>query len=288
MSQNDPCPTRLRQIALIAGDIDRARYLLTTILGTEIVFEDPQVAQWGLKNFLVAIGGDIIEVCSPFKPDTTVGRLLEKRGDGGYMIIMQTIDAAAQRKKIESNKWTKVIYSHSHDDAECIQYHPKGIPGGMMPELDSHKPSPTNPTPLEDVFSPWHPCGSDYEQYSAGMKRCSHLRLLGATCRLSPGQTDTEAAAGLWEKYFGVRRESSDLVFTNARLKFVPGVHGQPEGLESVTVEIKGKERFDKALDVVSKEGLCGDGWANILGVKWYFVLSSEESSGRVEERSRL
>lgn len=63
-------PTRLRQIALIAEDLERAAYLLvcglfvlvsfvhlpyclqTTILGTEVVFVDPQVAQWGLKNIL--------------------------------------------------------------------------------------------------------------------------------------------------------------------------------------------------------------------------------------------
>ena len=132
--------TRLRQIALIAEDLEKARHLLvskqpgrwtrnyqliislqTTILDTEVVFVDPQVAQWGLKNILgeylkspvvdpesdtgtVAIGGDIIEVCSPFKPDTTVGRLLEKRGDGGYMIIMQTIDAAIRRQYIESKR----------------------------------------------------------------------------------------------------------------------------------------------------------------------------------------
>lgn len=78
---------------------------------------------------LVAIGGDIIEVVAPFKSGTTAGRLLNKRGDGGYMIIMQTVDAAARRKHIESNKLAKVIYSHSHGDAECIQYHPKGIAG---------------------------------------------------------------------------------------------------------------------------------------------------------------
>ncbi|KAK5420109.1 hypothetical protein LTR06_001579 [Exophiala xenobiotica] len=47
-----PSPTRLRQIALIAQDIERAKYLLTTILGTEVVYIDPQVAQWGIKNFL--------------------------------------------------------------------------------------------------------------------------------------------------------------------------------------------------------------------------------------------
>jgi hypothetical protein len=69
------------------------------------------------------------QVVSPFKPNTTAGRLLSNRGDGGYMIIMQTMDADKRRSSIESNGLAKVIYSHDHDDVVCIQYHPKGIPG---------------------------------------------------------------------------------------------------------------------------------------------------------------
>lgn len=83
----------------------------------------------------VAIGGDVIEVCSPFEKGTTAGRLLDKRGDGGYMIIMQTMDAAARRKYIESKGLAKVIYGYEHDDVVCVQYHPKGIPGESEPCL---------------------------------------------------------------------------------------------------------------------------------------------------------
>lgn len=146
-----------------------------------------------------------------------------------------------------------------------------------MPELDSHRPSPSNPTPLESPFSPWHACGSDYERYSAGMKRCSHLRLVSAACRLAPRNTDPEAAAQQWQDYFGVEKRGSELAFTNARLKFLPGADGQQEGLESITIEVRGKTRFDKLLDAVSKEGLCGDGWTNLLGLKWYFTLKEDE-----------
>jgi len=45
------------------------------------------------------------------------------------MIIMQTTDAAARRKYIETQKLSKAIFAHSHGDVECVQYHPKGIPG---------------------------------------------------------------------------------------------------------------------------------------------------------------
>ncbi len=45
------------------------------------------------------------------------------------MIIMQTGDAVARKSYIEAKKLAKVIYSHEHDDACCIQYHPKGIKG---------------------------------------------------------------------------------------------------------------------------------------------------------------
>src|ERR1700755_2364559 len=92
-------PTRLRQIALITPTplFPRARHLLTTVLRSPVIFTDPAVGQWGLSNILVTIGGDIIEVCAPLpshwggsreeRRKTTVGRLLERSGEGGYMII---------------------------------------------------------------------------------------------------------------------------------------------------------------------------------------------------------
>lgn len=55
--------------------------------------------------------------------------MIEKRGDGGYMIIMQTMNADKRRAYIESKGLSKVIYSYQHDDVHCIQYHPKGIKG---------------------------------------------------------------------------------------------------------------------------------------------------------------
>ncbi|KAK5941431.1 hypothetical protein PMZ80_006710 [Knufia obscura] len=264
-------PTRLRQIALITDDLDRAEHILT-----EVVFVDPGVAQWGLKNILVAIGGDIIEICAPTKPDTTVGRLLKKRGEGGYMIIMQTLDAAARRRYIEDNGLAKVIWGREHDDVTCVQYHPKGIAGGMMPELDSHTPSPSNPTPLASAFSPWHACGSEYEKYAAGMERASHLKLVGAACRLGPGQTDTQGAAQQWQNYFGVERQESELVYTNARLKFVAGSNALPEGLESITIQVQGKDRLNEMLAAARREGLGDDGGMRFLGLTWRFVLAEE------------
>ena len=71
----------------------------------------------------------MIEVVSPFEQGTTAGRLLEKRGDGGYMIIMQTEDAEKRRQYIESKGLSKVITSQAHGDTVFVQYHPKGIKG---------------------------------------------------------------------------------------------------------------------------------------------------------------
>jgi hypothetical protein len=147
----------------------------------------------------------------------------------------------------------------------------------MMPELDSHTPSPSNPTPLATEYSLWHACGKDFEKYSAGMQRCKHLKLISVTLRLAPGQTNVEKAAQQWQDFFGVQKEASESVFTNARMKFVSGVDGQPEGLESITLGVKGKDKLENMLRVVEREGLCGDGSTNMLGVKWYFVLLDDE-----------
>lgn len=145
-----------------------------------------------------------------------------------------------------------------------------------MPELESHRPSPSNPEPLTSRFSPWHACGTDYGSYSAGMRRCSHLQLVSAVCRLAPGDTDTQAAARQWEDLFGVPREQDELAFTNMRMRFTKGEEDKAEGLESITIAVEGEKRFNAMLDAAREEGLCGDGWINMLGIKWYFELVGE------------
>ncbi|PSN74043.1 hypothetical protein BS50DRAFT_595526 [Corynespora cassiicola Philippines] len=274
-----PAPTRLRQIALVAQDLESAKQQLTHVMGTEVIFEDPVVGQFGLKNFLVPLGGEMIEVVSPMKDGTTAGRLLSKRGDGGYMIIMQTEDAKKRREHIESEGLAKVIWGYEHGDTVCVQYHPKGIKGGMMPELDSHTPSPNNPTPLKSRFSPWHACGSDHKVYYPVMKRNAHLSLEGCVLRLAPGDVGHEAAARQWEEIFGVGRSRDLLAFTNSRLGFIPGREGESEGLVTITVGVDGTDRLQGILDRASKLGLCGDGWINMVGIRWYFVLTGQDAA---------
>ena len=334
-------PTRLRQIALLAptASFPRTKHLLTTIFAAPILFVDPAVGQWGLENFLIPIGGDVIEVVAPLPSHpgrkTTAGRLLEKRGltdqegklvgndEGrsasgmGYMIIMQTLDAQKRRQEIEagsrnppgtSTPAPKVIFSHPfsrtyldagdrwkgvRDEGHCIQYHPKGIPGGMMPELDCHDVCAANPDPLGERFSPWHACGADYAGYAAGMKKTGHLRILSVVLRLAPGDEDVAGAVGTWSSLFGVptpnEKGGNELAFTNCEMSFVKGQQGEKEGLASITMAVEGRRNLEAIADRAKIEGVWvkgndGEvgGWIEMVGVKWYLVLTEAEE-GRLK-----
>lgn len=111
------------------------------------------------------------------------------------------------------------------------------------------------------------------------MKRRADISLKKAVCRLAPGDTDTQAAARQWEKIFGVPRDRDQLAFTNAQVEFKKGEEGNPEGLESITIAVKGEKRFHGILERASKAGLCGNGWINMVGIKWYFLLEKEDGT---------
>jgi hypothetical protein len=294
-------PVRLRQIALVAQDLARARHEVTSILGVPVIYEDPAVGQWGLENFLVPLGGDIIEVVSPTKPGTTAGRLLEKRGEGGYMVIMQNEDADATRKQIEAAGKSKVIFSHpfSHcypswngnkDEGHCIQYHPKGIKGGMMPELDSHTPCEKNPRPLQDRFSPWHPCGADYDQYVRDMQATSHLHLTGCLLQLSATDGNIIGAAKQWSDTFGIPVNDGHLTFTNAKIDFAPGRRNQSEGLLYITIAVKSRDLMHAILDRARAAGkpiqTPGDLF-EMVGVLWNLVVEGNHPT-KPSPQSRL
>ncbi|PVH75468.1 hypothetical protein DL98DRAFT_551604 [Cadophora sp. DSE1049] len=277
-----PAPTRLRQIALVAKDLEKARHLLTTVIGTEVIYEDPAVEQWGLKNILVPIGGDIIEVVSPFLPTAPAARHLSRlnASAGGYMIIMQTHlpSSLTRLQHIQTHNLAKPIFTHSTPESDMVQYHPKSIPGGMMPELDSHRPDPEHPDPLNERFSPWHAAGPKerYGAYREGMRRCGDLWLVDVALRLKDGDRDVEGAAGKWEEIFGVGRVERDdeLGFTNARLRFCEGEEGRSEGLVEVGIAVESRERRDGILERAGKEKLRLDGEVvDMLGVRWRFTV---------------
>src|SRR3989442_12468663 len=89
------------QIALVARELEPVIADLTAVLGIEVGFRDPGVAEFGLHNAVMPVGQTFLEVVSPTREGTTAGRLLERRGgDGGYMAILQTADLRADRKRL--------------------------------------------------------------------------------------------------------------------------------------------------------------------------------------------
>ena len=79
---------RLRQIALVARELEPVVSDFSAILGIEVAYNDPGVRVFGLENAVMPVGDTFLEVVSPIEGGTTAGRLLERRGDGGYMVIL--------------------------------------------------------------------------------------------------------------------------------------------------------------------------------------------------------
>ena len=57
---------RLRQIALVAQELDPVVENLCAVLGIEVGFNDPGVAAFGLHNAVMPVGDTVLEVVSAF------------------------------------------------------------------------------------------------------------------------------------------------------------------------------------------------------------------------------
>ncbi|HEY2463860.1 MAG TPA: VOC family protein [Steroidobacteraceae bacterium] len=125
---------RLRQIALVAKDLAAARADISAVLGLDYAYDDPGVGKYGLRNAVFPIGDSFLEVVSPKEPGTTAGRLLEKRGDGGYMVILQVDDLAQALARVKDAA-ARIADQRDKDGAAFTHIHPKDI-GGAILSLD--------------------------------------------------------------------------------------------------------------------------------------------------------
>src|SRR5712671_1085751 len=143
---------RIRQIVFAARDLATTVKQFERVLGVQVAYRDPQVAEFGLENALLPIGDQFLEVVAPTRSNTAAGRHLERHGDSAYMLILQTDDLTRDRARLERLK-VRTVWDASYPDIRAVHLHPKDI-GAAIVSLDQ-------PTPPES----WRWAGPDWQRY---------------------------------------------------------------------------------------------------------------------------
>lgn len=132
---------RLRQVALVARDLELTTTFLRHVLAVDVCFQDPGVAEFGLHNNLLLVGDQFLEVVAPTRPDTTAGRLLDKRGVDctGYMTIYEVDDLDAREAHLR-DRGVRVVWGIDLPDIRGRHLHPSDV-GGALVSIDQPVPN---------------------------------------------------------------------------------------------------------------------------------------------------
>jgi hypothetical protein len=144
---------RLRQVVMVAADLDSVEARIVDELGVELCYRDPGLTDFGLRNALFPIGDKLLEVVSPIRPGTTAGRFLDKRGgDGGYMVMVETDDVDGARRRI-ADTGTRIVWEGKTDGIIDLHLHPRDV-GGAILAID-----------VTDTWGEWPWAGPDWRNH---------------------------------------------------------------------------------------------------------------------------
>lgn len=199
---------RLRQIALVAHDLDQVVADVRRVFGIGVAFHDPAVAGFGLRNAVLPVGNQFIEVVSPTQEGTAGGRQLERLGgDGGYMVICHTDDQPAVRRRADA-LGVRIAFEADDHGYRVLQLHP-GDTGGSFLEIDFQPGG-------EDPEGPWLPAGEQWQQ-----ARCTDvvdgIAAVEVHCR------DADTTVTRWAGITGCPASDRVLRLDNATVTFVDG-----------------------------------------------------------------
>jgi catechol 2,3-dioxygenase-like lactoylglutathione lyase family enzyme len=215
MSGSESTGVRLRQAVLVTRDLEPAYERLRDALGLGEPFRDPGVGSFGLHNVVCALGEDFLEIVSPTQDGTAAGRHLERRGEGGYMLIFQLDDLASARQRAEA-LGVRTAWSIDIDDISASHLHPADL-GGTIVSID-------RPLPPES----WRWGGPDWIGHAG---EGAPGRLAGVTVRVP----DPDSIAARWAEVLGLKPDLTMLrLDRDQHVAFEQG----DEGLAEIAVEL--------------------------------------------------
>jgi catechol 2,3-dioxygenase-like lactoylglutathione lyase family enzyme len=182
---------RLRQAVLVVHDRDAACARLGDGLGLHAPFHDENVGLFGLHNAVYALGDDFLEIVSPIRDGTAAGRELDRRGEGGYMLLFQVDDLTAARRRAAA-LGVRAVWGIDLNDIAATHLHPGDV-GGTIVSID-------RPDPPES----WRWGGPEWTgQAGTGAPG----RLTGATVRVA----EPERTAARWGEVLGLTPDGAML-----------------------------------------------------------------------------
>lgn len=226
---------RLRQVALVAGQLESARSQFFKLLGLESDFADVGVGEFGLENSVMALGDTFLEIVAPTQPATTAGRLLERRGgDGGYMVLLQVGSIDEYREHTEALKVRKV-WEVDLPEAKAFHIHPRDI-GGAIVSLDEMDPAES-----------WKWAGPDWQARKAKYVGC----IDGVTVQAE----DPSQMASRWGEILKVQPEGSELHLDDSHIFFKEASDGRGDGVSALSF---------KDCDVTALQKVCAE-----MNIEW-------------------
>lgn len=219
---------RLRQCVFVCKDLESSREELCDILGIEVAYRDPGVAKWGLVNVVCPTGHDFLEIVTPEQPGTSAGRYIERRkGDGGYMVILQVPDAAAERKRV-IDLGIRAVAQKDLPEYQYTHFHPSDTSGVLLSLDTTFAPKGVDPALW------WPPAEKDWLKQARSDVTCG---LAGVEIQHSV----PSAAAANWSRILGRPADNCRIQLDGAEIRFVPDRDGRGPGVSAYDVKAANK-----------------------------------------------
>ncbi len=212
---------RLRQICLVAPQLEPVIGDIAAIMGLSVCHRDPNVARYGLVNALLPVDTILLEVVAPFQDGAAAGRFIEKTGGrGGYMAIFSCADPRERQANAEG---IGVRTSHVIDRPPYlgVQLHPRDCRAAFI-EFNHTAGS-------DNIRGAYPPAGPDWHKAI----RDDVTLALTEIVLTSP---DPRNLAEHWGRIIGVPAIGTEIALINCKIRFV---QGDSEIMSALTFQVR-------------------------------------------------
>lgn len=213
---------RLRQVVLVARELEPSVQALRAALGLGEPFRDPGVAEFGLANAVFAVGDCFLEVISPTREATATGRWLERHGgDGGYMAIFDLEDLEGARDRAAA-RGVRVVWQIDLPDISGTHLHPADMRGAIV-SLDRSNP-----------YGAWRWGGEQWRGQVGSPGR-------GALAGITVAVGEPEVVTARWGEVLGVAPKKQDqrqLRLDSGAVAFEQAGSERDEGIVEIALEL--------------------------------------------------